>query len=167
MENIFNDLQAVLQQGKAPALTLGIIANTNDPENLRRIQCLDSGKNGRSLTPWLSRVTFSDTVSAPVPPVGAVAVIGYIDGDPHSGVWFGLLNTKMMPPIGDIKKMHVEIGNTALSLSVDETVLTSPVIRETSDEHTFNASSVAINGKQIATIGAVDDDGDDLVSRGW
>lgn len=30
-----------------------------------------------------------------------------------------------------------------------------------------NMNSVSINGKQVATIGATDEDGDDLITRGW
>lgn len=142
-------------QGRVQGIQYGIVASVDDPLGLGRIQCLDAAKGGKSLTDWLHRVLPFPGYSAPLPQPGQTVLIGYIDGDPHQGIYWGVLQNLVNPVINQGDNLVITVGSVTLQISPDGSVDLSGVDR------------VTINGKQVTTLGAKDSDGDTLVQKGW
>lgn len=145
-------LKAQENQGRVQGLQYAVVADTEDPLGIGRVQCYDVTKGG-AITDWLIRIVPAYGISLPLPPKGATVLIGYMDGNPHQGVYFGTL-TNLVNPQGSPESIIINIGNTGIEIYPGGINITG-------------VTSVSINGKQVATIDAVDDNGDLLTSKGW
>lgn len=75
-------------------LKIGVITDTNDPENLRRV-LVSSTDRGISVSNWVQRITLFDGDDLPLPEIGSTVVIGEIDGDATDEVVLGVLQTSL------------------------------------------------------------------------
>lgn len=89
-------------------LELGIVTDTDDPENLRRIKVATASKGGQVNTFWCLRILQSPYDDPPMPPVGMTALIGFLEGDPHAPFYLGVLCNEINPALG--KGQIVEDG---------------------------------------------------------
>lgn len=178
MENIFNALikaeQAELTSsdlvGKSYGLTLGVVVDVADPYKIGRVKALTANKGLKTTTDWLSRLTASSKISVPLVALGDTIVIGYFNGDPNQGVYLGVLNNMVAPVpeassnlsmypatpvvISSQSSITLNVGNSVLELKDGSLNITG-------------VTSVKINGKQVATVGAKDNEGDTIISKGW
>jgi Type VI secretion system/phage-baseplate injector OB domain len=75
--------------GRCYGLLFAIVTNTADPNQLRRIKCTTESKGGLTETDWLMALKVIPGFDPPIPPVGSSVIIGFINGDPHDGVYLG------------------------------------------------------------------------------
>ena len=179
-----SSLVAANVAGRLPGgLTLGIVTNNDDPENLRRVRAI-TGYKGQSIeTDWLFRVCAFTDEDAPLPRVGQTIVVGFIDGNPHDGIYFGVLNNAVMPPLDkdsprdDHTTTTKTDGNRTLNVTGNISMDSGKTIEITSEDEinltvgstTLRVSSngVSINGKDVTVLGAKDDASDKLITRGY
>lgn len=167
-----NDLKGHI--GKSYGLILGTVSDRDDPEELGRIKAYLPAKGDRQVTDWCMRGVPSPHLSMPVPEVGDTVVLVPRDGDMHKLVYFSVLNNKINPQAGldDLEytikgKMTLRVGNVTITIE-DDTVQISAA-----NVQFVDAESIHINDpdKQVATLGALDDDPvarpSPLVTRGW
>jgi phage baseplate assembly protein gpV len=170
---------------------LAVVSNNQDPENKRRIKAV-SPANPSLETYWIRRLATAPAVDEPLPKVGQTVLVVSIDGVETNQVYIPLCNDtnppldKVNPQLdyqrnveGDytlngVKNITIttasgtkikldEDGNVSIegnSLMIDADV-------EINGDLAIAGSSVSINGKQIATVGAPDSRGDLLTARGW
>lgn len=157
-------------QGRVQGIQYGIVSTTDDPLFLGRIQCLDASKGGKSATDWLYRILPFPSFSPPLPPVGTTVLMGFIDGDPHLGIYFGSLQNLTNPTLNTGKDLVINVGSVSISVSPDGSLTITGVTNLNIDVSNFSltgATSVTINGSQVATLGAKDTHNDTLVTKGW
>lgn len=158
-------------QGRVFGLSLGVVANIDDPLSIGRVQVMLPSKGAKTTTDWLVRLSPSKTISAPLVDIGDVVLVGFINGDPSNGCYLGIINNIPQPPAKEIantvlvngetyikqtaKTISLVTGQSSLTLTSDGTLDISGV------------SSVTINGKAVSTVGAVDSRGDSLTTKGW
>lgn len=170
--DIFNDILKSSQesQGRVHGITYGVVSSIDDPLTLGRIQCLDASKGGKSATDWLFRVLPFPGFSPPLPQLGDTILVGYIDGDPHNGVYFGSLQNTRNPVINTGDDLVIKVGVVTVKIKpsgvvsldgVTELNISSPVVKFS------NAQSITINNKEVLTLGSVDTAGKTNVSKGW
>jgi hypothetical protein len=154
---LFEDILKANQglQGRVQGIQYGIVATTEDPLRLGRIQCFDAAKGGKSITDWLFRVLPFPGFSPPLPLPGDTVLIGYIDGNPHEGVYFGSLQNAINPVVNKGNDLVITLGALTMTISPDGSLAIA------------GATSVTINDKEVLTVGSVDDDGDISQSKGW
>lgn len=75
------------------SLRVGIVVANDDPDNLRRVK-VQSQDRGSSVSDWLSRLTSFDSEDLPVPSIGSSVIIGSIDGNTHSDIVIGVLQSE-------------------------------------------------------------------------
>lgn len=171
MDNIFSAIAKAEQlsqladdlQGKSYGLSLAVVIDTQDPLALGRIKVLLPSKGAKTASDWLARMTPSVALSVPPVLLGDTVVVGFFDGMVSNGVYLGVLNNLVNLPqlaeetlvISPKAALKVTVGDVSISLDVQGNLDISGV------------SSVSINNKQVATVGARDTHGDTLVSKGW
>lgn len=97
MSNIFEALAAAQSSsqfaqdlmGRSLGLQFGIVTNTDDPLKIRRIKCTIESKGGLTETDWLMALKVIPNYDPPIPPIGSSVILGFIDGNPHDGVYLG------------------------------------------------------------------------------
>lgn len=156
-------------QGRTYGLILGVVSDTEDPLNLARVKALVPSKGANYETDWLSRMVLNPGVLQHIIQKGDTIGILFIDGDPHSGVYLGVLNNLVNPPQADLETFVIGIGNSLLTVAQDSvSVAVGAISIAVSDGSVqiTGASDFSINGKQVATIGATTSNGK-VVTRGW
>lgn len=139
--------------GRVLGLALGIVSSTDDPEQLARIRIWEPAKGAKVESNWLYRVQPMSFLSTPLPLVGHTVAVGYIDGNPHEGIYLGTLQN-LINPSGSPEELVLTVGDTRL------------VVRSGAIEVT-GVTSLTVNGKEITTLGAKDTRSDTLVTKGW
>jgi phage baseplate assembly protein gpV len=190
-------------------LQYGIVATSEDPLGLGRIQVYDQAKGGQYKSDWLFRALPFTSFTPPVPTKDDLVVFGYINGDPHQGCYVGVVVNNNNKPVGASKDFTIVLGGAKVVIegatgrvkvetSADVSIVSSGgnvkvegtnvtikganLTLEGTTEVTLKAPSVKFqataidfgspstlgtSGKQVATLGAIDSDGDTLVSKGW
>lgn len=87
-------------EGRLPFTYLGIVTRNDDPEGKRRIKCTLQHTGGQTETDWLFRSTNSHSDDPQVPKPGMTVEVRFIDGDPHRGVYCGVLTNLPNPEQG-------------------------------------------------------------------
>lgn len=77
-------------EGRSPFPSIGVVTQNDDPEQRRRVK-VALPKNMGVDSPWLDRKTTSPSEDPPVPKIGQTVEVSFIDGDPHRGVYSGVL----------------------------------------------------------------------------
>lgn len=77
-------------EGRSPFPSIGTVTQNDDPEQRRRVK-VSFPKNMNIESPWLDRKTTSPSDDPPVPKIGQTVEVSFIDGDPHRGVYSGVL----------------------------------------------------------------------------
>ncbi len=163
--------------GRDYSTLFGVVTDRDDPENRGRVRAALPSKGGRYQTNWLERSVTTDGFSPPVPAVGATIEVTFRDGDPHKGVYSGVLQNNVNP-LYDKDSYRLVVGNSVVTVEPDSLRLeTGTAVVAIADGSirldvagtVFQVAdgSVTINGKAVATVGARDDDSDILISRGW
>jgi hypothetical protein len=120
----------------------------------------------------LNRLLHDPNNDPPMPLVGSTVMVFYVDGLPTNG-WYICCQNAVNPPLSkeDQVEDHTKFVSKVFYLRSEESILLnvgSVMFSISSDSvEITGATNVKINGKQVATIGAVDDDGDTLISKGW
>lgn len=138
--------------GRVLGLQLGICYDTSDPLQLGRIRVLEPSKGAKTYSDWLYRYQPFSNLSTPVPTPGSTVVYMYVDGDPHEGLYLGVIHNKLNPVTSEEFKLNV--GNVSIEIT-GSTLNISGV------------TDVTINDKSISVVGAKDTRGDTLVTKGW
>ena len=156
-------------QGRVQGIQYGIVTTTEDPLATGRIQCIEASKGSKSTTDWLVRVLPFPGFSPPLPLKGDTILIGYIDGNPHQGVYFGSLQNLINPVVNQGDDLVIFVGGTRVAIAPDGSInIQTDTINVQSATVAFTgASSVTINGKEVLTIGSVDTRGDTNNTKGW
>lgn len=179
MEDIFKAIYAGAKaaqstqdvQGRVYGIQLAVVADVTDPLELGRIKVLLPSKGAKTLTDWLTRLMPWHGVSAPILTKGDTVVIAFVDGDPHQGVYLGVLQNLINPTYG-IDRWVYTTAKAQLSIDSSGTMAyttgsTRMEVTEQGSVSFTGVNSFTINGKEVAVIGARDSDGDVLVDRGY
>ena len=173
--------QLAQHQGRTYGRQLGVVLDRDDPLGMGRVRATVASKGGRYQTDWLTREEPCSKLSLPVPKVGESVWASYTDGDPHKGAYSGVVQNNINPA-ADKDSLKLQVGKVILEIHPEGVLKVSgcdrvEVISDTTEfrgdvviEGSLDiseASSVSINGSQVATIGARDDDGDILDTKGW
>lgn len=157
MDNIFNAIfdahnistELADLRGRQYGLQLGIVLDNEDPANYGRVKATVASLGAKFVTDWLLRLVPGPTGSNPVPSIGDTIVIGYLDGDPHQGVYLGVVQNELNPVLAGTDSLAVVVGTSTIlatpdtiQLSVGDTVLE------------INEEGVTVNGEDVVTIPA-------------
>lgn len=169
--------------GRDTSLRLGIVSKNLDPQGQRRIRVTTAAKGGTIESDWLRRVDLTPHRDVPVPEIGQTVLVGFIDSDPHKGVYLGLLTNDVNPPQDKQQPLldHTEQtpGQHVLNVEKDIVLQTSGgaritlekggnIVLEAGDGTTLMLGGDAtLNGKSVTTLDALDNKGDKLVTKGW
>ena len=108
--SLAQQLESLIQEGGMPperqmgrsGLTLARITNVTDPDKLNRVKCLPIGVPEAEETDWCYFMSPMGGKGCGVyfpPHVDDLAVLGYLDDDPHRPVVLGSIwNTELTPP---------------------------------------------------------------------
>jgi len=143
---------------KAIGVTLGVVTDREDPEALGRVKVATADKGCRVESSWLFRVSPADYLSLPVPQIGTTCAIWFVGGDRHQGLYMPLTN--QLNPCKVMDNLTLSVGVITITITPDGNLDIS------------GATGVSINGQQVATVGARDNDtegnsSDTLTFRGW
>lgn len=155
--------------GRVYGIQLAVVADVADPLNLGRIKALLPSKGAKTLTDWLTRLMPWHGVSAPVLTLGDTVAIAFVDGDPHQGVYLGVLQNLINPTYGADKwvytmpksQLAIDSEGTLVYTSGDTKMVVSPGYISFSGVNSFT-----LNGKEVVVVGAEDSDGDVIVNSG-
>jgi Type VI secretion system/phage-baseplate injector OB domain len=156
---IFDDLmkaQVDPTAGRVLGTVLGIVTANDDPLGLNRIKVTTGDKGGLSETYWVMCVGAGTGITLPRPTLGSTVVIGFLNADPHSPVYLGVLHNGL----------NVPQGTDSVVIDVDP-ALGSIILKVGSTQLVISDLGVTINGKQVAVVGAKDSRNDTIVLRGY
>lgn len=149
-------------------LHAGMVEVVGDP--LFRVKASLPSKGAKTLTDWLLRVLPFPGLCVPDLQKGDTVIIGFIDGDPHSGFYLGVPLNMVNQPDSRRDRLTYRLGNSVITVEPQQIVLqqgASTFVLTDKGLAINGVDSVTINGRQVATLGATDTDGDRLVSKGW
>jgi hypothetical protein len=97
MYNLIKDLVAVNSNvaklgdigDRVIGVQIGRVTDVEDPENLRRIRVELEAYPGQS-TDWLECYAPIVNTDPPLPKLGQLTMVQFINGDPHRGIWQGV-----------------------------------------------------------------------------
>lgn len=153
--------------GRVPSIGVAPIREVDEATGLVRVSLPATG--GKSLSPWLWRLTGANGLTLPRYNVGDTLVYGMHDDSPNTGFQLGIVQNAVNPPsetdrytllIGDSSMVITE---SLITLSVKGTVITI----EDGKIDIKGVESFKVNGKEVSTVGATDSDGDSIVTKGW
>jgi phage baseplate assembly protein gpV len=177
-------------RGKAMSLAFGQVTNTDDPESRRRIKVITDGDTE---TAWLQSIRTHPGLDSPIPKVGDTVVVAYCDGDSHNGgVYLGTTHNDIVKPL-DKRNIDKDYGESvpgdyildvegsiliknkagaSIKLTEDgEIVLTDKRGNKVTLSSWFGdvafSGNVTIAGKEATVLGATDNKGHTLVSKGY
>lgn len=179
--------QSLEMVGRHFSMIKGIVTNNNDPENRRRIKATTAISPGID-TNWINRLKSFSGIDWPLPVVGSTVLLLFEEDNPLKGFYIQIEND-ISPPQGKISPqddlflsvtgiiqilcqnaIKVVFNNGTISIEgniiIDGNVTISGDVTVNGNV-SLSSSSVSINGAQVATIGAVDNAGEVLISRGW
>lgn len=133
---------------------LGVVTDTADPLKLGRVRVTLPSKGAKSESDWLLKGTPCYGLSLPLPSIGDTVEVCFINGDPHKGLYSGLIHNQVNP-YGPSDRLVFKLGQTTVDIGPDGSVAFSGV------------SSFTINGKEVAVVGADDSRGDSLITKGY
>lgn len=174
-----------------------IVTENSDPQNMRRVKVSDPANPGKN-TPWIMRELNERNFDPPLPQIGDTVTITSIDDDITKGFYSVAVNASNPPHnksdvvLDSSRKVEgnqqertdkdrvIDVGKsltlrTDSGASIQLTASGSIVITSSSGSSftldggiVTSTGSFTVGGKEIATVGAADnDDGDTLVTRGW
>lgn len=157
--------------GRAIGLQFAVVADVDDPLELGRVKALLPSKGGKTLTDWLVRAMPWYGLSVPVLSLGDTVVVAFIDGDPHHGVYLGVIQNAANPTSGSDRWVYTTANSqTAITVdgSMSHTVGSTIFSIDASGNVSFTGvNSFTINGKEVAVVGAKDTRDDTLINRGY
>lgn len=177
MKDVFESLVAARNatqvlddlKGRILSIKYAVVYSVDDPMKLHRIQVLEPEKGGKTPSNWLMRLTLYSGLSLPIPKPGDTALIGYINGDSHQGVYFGIVSNQVNPPVGDGSNIVLTCGNINITVSPNGNIVINGFsqLQLQGDTIALQASQVTINGNDVTTVGAKDNRNDVLVTKGY
>ena len=186
-------IRANTESSDVPGLQYGIVADIRDPLGLQRVQVYDQTKGGQYKSDWMMRGLPFTSFSPPIPKLGDLVIFGYIMGDPHHGCYLGLVVNNVNKPVGSNDDFTIVLGSAKITITAstgdvtvitggnvavkgakvtieatDSLVIKSPTVSYQSATISMgNPGSLTVAGKDLSTVGAVDNRGDTLVSKGY
>jgi phage gp45-like len=157
MELWDNIIKSNTPDGRILGLSLGVVANTDDPLGIQRLQVYDNAKGGKYLSDWLFRALPYTSYSPPVPKLGDLVVIGYINGDPHKGCYLGVVVNQKNKPVGSNDDLTVVLGSTTIKLNAsgDVSINGATNINITNSTNVLvSSTNVTINGGDKVKLNA-------------
>lgn len=194
MKDVFQALQSGLKAqqyvqdklGKVDALQWGVVSNVDDELGLGRIKVRYESKDSSQESDWLSAALPFSNMNYPVAQLlGHPVIFGYVGGTPSNGVYFGCLQYLRNPVIDKDSFVfylgqsllqinpgfsRIQCQDSSLTLLPDTTVIKVDGLTITIKDKLISVDGVdsfTVAGKQVATVGATDSDGDKLVLKGW
>jgi phage gp45-like len=159
MELWDNIIKSNTPDGRILGLSLGVVASTDDPLGIQRLQVYDNAKGGKYLSDWLFRALPYTSYSPPVPKLGDLVIIGYINGDPHKGCYLGVVVNQKNKPVGSNNDLTIVLGTTTIKLSAsgDISIDGAANINITNSSNVVvNSTNITINGSQKVEMNAPD-----------
>lgn len=175
---------------------LAVVTNNVDPQNRRRIKASDPAAPGLE-TDWLRRLLPYPQTDPPLPAIGSTVIVFSIDGDPVNGWYLQCVNDTnpvlgksdaiadshtVIPGDVDERTDGHRVINVGKSLTLKNDAGASIELAASGDvvisdaggntitlaaAITFDTASLVVGGKQIATVDALDNNLDYLVTKGW
>lgn len=107
MDSIFallNSAAAAAQQtvelnGRSIFIQRAIVTNNNDPDGQRRIKVALASKGGQLESNWMQRCNIAPGVDEPLPKRGQTVLVMSVEGNPHDGVWLGVITNNPNPAL--------------------------------------------------------------------
>ena len=81
---------ALDMKGRSFGLKFCTVTDNRDPLGMRRLKVTTESAAGLVSTDWLLRLPIVPNYDPPLPAVGASVICGFIDSDPHDGLWLGV-----------------------------------------------------------------------------
>jgi hypothetical protein len=172
LEALFQAIHEAQQvnQGRVPGIQYGVVIDNQDPLGLGRVKCIDATKGGKTTTDWLFRILPLPGFTPPLPSVGDTVLMGFIENDPHRGVYLGSLQNLVNPSLNTGQALTLKIGDVIVNIDPSGAVVIGGATGlqiNSSNVEFIGASSVTINGKEIVTLGGRDTRGDTINQKGW
>ena len=137
-------------------LRLGVVTRNDDPTGQHRVRATLAEHGGQTETDWLWRLQPFPFLSTPLPVPGQTIAILNVEGNPNTGVYIGIIQNKTNPLIAEYEDgVAFQFGQAQIW------------IRDSGAIEILSATSISINGQEVATVGAIDSRGDTIVSKGW
>lgn len=191
--DIFKSLLVdTIESSDSQGVQYAIVADASDPLGLQRVRVYDSSKGGQYVSDWLLRVLPYTSYSPPIPKVGELVLISYILGDPHKGVYLGLVVNSNNRPVGGDDSLTVSLGGATVSITANGDVSVETTGKATikaqdiqaeatgsiklkaatlevdcPDVSYVNTTSFKVAGKQVVTLLGRDSNNDTIVVKGW
>lgn len=89
---------AVEDWGRSNSLEFGATSANEDPAGSRRVRAVLASKGGMSEGDWLTRILPCPGWDPPLPKLGDSLSIGFYQGNPHDGAYFGSIHNDTNPP---------------------------------------------------------------------
>jgi hypothetical protein len=183
-------------EGRAFMPYLAVVTTNKDPQGRRRVKVSDPIMPALE-SDWIRRLQPYPGFDPPLPAIGSTVIVFSIDGDPLNGWYLQCVNDTNKPlgkadAINDFYSVvagdtdertdgdrTINVGKsltlkTDCGSSFELTESGSVIITDGSGNSlnfsngiAFNTSSLSVGGKQLATVGALDNGGDVLTTKGW
>lgn len=170
-------------EGRSFGCSLAVVSDVEDPLKIGRVRAMLASKGAKTQTDWLFRLTPSKLVSVCLVDVGDTVVVSFINGDPNSGVYLGVLNNKPQP-VGHPEHLEsvnvsskvtqepeaitITVGDNTVKLTKDfisldtgqsSLKLTNSTLVIDVSSASVNANSFKVNGKDVMLVGGQDNQG--------
>ena len=99
-------LQTQMSEETADNRTLvGLVTDNDDPLGLRRVKVALPEKGGQIETDWLVSGTGSPYINLPLPQIGQMVNVNFLEGNNHQGMWQSIINNATAEPPTDINSL--------------------------------------------------------------
>ena len=89
-ESIKANQFALDMKGRSFGLKFCTVTDNRDPLGMRRLKVTTESVAGLVSTDWLLRLPIVPNYDPPLPAVGTSVICGFIDSNPHDGLWLGV-----------------------------------------------------------------------------
>lgn len=139
--------------GRTQGFVLGVVAGRNTDT-----KTINARIDSRTVVRDIRQMTPSSAINYSPPLVGETVVIGFIEDNPNLPFYLGVLNNASATPEAN---QTVEITSTVFEFTGNRATL------QTQNQIQLNSGGVTnINGTPVAVIGALDNNGDILITSG-
>jgi hypothetical protein len=130
-------------QHRNDSTQMGIATNNDDPLGLRRLKLTTAAKGGLTETDYVMRVLPCPYWDPPLPVPGVSLALTNFDGNPHDGVWAGVMVNQTNPPFAKADPINddwrVIPGAATLQVGRDrDTTIGQNETHRTEQNHTIN-----------------------------
>jgi hypothetical protein len=108
-------------KGRSLGLKFCTVTDNRDPLGMRRLKVATESAAGLVSTDWLLRLPIVPNYDPPLPAIGTSVICGFIDSDPHDGVWLGV-TCNDTNPADDTQENYVDDSTIRIPGNNKETI---------------------------------------------